>query len=343
MRPPAFWWQRKGFTAALLAPAAGLYGALAARRLQQPGEQAPCPVICLGNFTVGGAGKTPAAIALARLLQESGAVPAFLTRGYGGRLAGPVVVDPAAHGAGEVGDEPLLLARTARTIVSRRRPAGARLCSEGGASIILMDDGLQNPSLRKDLTLALVDGATGIGNGACLPAGPLRAPLDAQWPKVDAVVVVGQGAAGEAVARAAEGQGKPVFQARIGPSMLAADAVRGRRVLAFAGIGRPEKLFRTLEEAGALVVHAQRFPDHHAYRISELQRLAAAAAAENLALITTEKDLVRIAGLGDPIVERITALPVTLSFEQEGALLDLVRAKLAAFNSPGSRAHRASV
>jgi tetraacyldisaccharide 4'-kinase len=169
-------------TATLLRPAAALYGAVAAARLRRPGVTAEVPVICVGNFTAGGAGKTPAALALAQLLREADHRPAFLTRGYGGRLPGPVRVDPERHGAGDVGDEPLLLARQHPTVVSRDRPAGARLCVEGGASVVVMDDGLQTRRLAKTLSVAVVDGAGGLGNGLCLPAGPLRAPLDAQWP-----------------------------------------------------------------------------------------------------------------------------------------------------------------
>src|SRR4051812_1975988 len=176
IRAPAFWWRAPGWEARLLAPFAALYGAGAARRLAQPGERVAIPVICAGNFVVGGAGKTPFAIELARRLVARGERPAFLTRGYGGSLAGPVAVTPA-HAAAEVGDEALLLAAHAPTVVARSRIGGARHAERDGASVIVMDDGLQNPSLAKDLSFALVDAEAGIGNGLVLPAGPLRAPL----------------------------------------------------------------------------------------------------------------------------------------------------------------------
>ncbi|MGU3542062.1 tetraacyldisaccharide 4'-kinase, partial [Methylobacterium sp. A52T] len=183
MRPPAFWAAGPDHPAArALAPVGAVYGALAARRMDRPGARAGCPVLCLGNFTLGGAGKTPAALAVAGLVAELGAAPAFLSRGYGGRLAGPVRVDPAHHAAADVGDEPLLLARLVPAIVARDRPAGAALCRSLGADVVVMDDGLQNPSLAKDLSLAVVDGPAGLGNGLPFPAGPLRAPLARQWP-----------------------------------------------------------------------------------------------------------------------------------------------------------------
>src|SRR5690348_2940661 len=164
MREPAFWWRKPGLAASLLAPLGALYGAVAARRMRRLGQRARAPVVCIGNLTVGGAGKTPTAIAAAQALREAGAKPAFLTRGYGGRLAGPVAVAPT-HDAADVGDEPLLLARVAPTVVARDRVAGAIAAVEAGADVIVMDDGFQNPALAKDLSLLVVDGRRGIGNG----------------------------------------------------------------------------------------------------------------------------------------------------------------------------------
>lgn len=329
MRAPPFWDKRTAsLPARLLRPVAALYGAAAAWRLRRPGERAPLPVICVGNFTVGGAGKTPAALTLARMLVERGEEPAFLSRGYGGRLAGPVRVDPAAHGPAEVGDEPLLLARAAPTIVSRDRRAGARACAKAGASVVVMDDGLQNPSLCKDRAVAVVDGTAGIGNGFCLPAGPLRAPLAAQWPLVDALVLVGAGPAGEAVAAEAARRGKAVFRARLDPDPGAAERICGRRVLAFAGIGRPEKFFETVERCGAELVERRPFPDHHAYAAGELNSLAEDAERTGLLPVTTEKDWVRIAALDAALARRISALPVTLAFEDEAPVRALLAAAL---------------
>ncbi|RDI57898.1 tetraacyldisaccharide 4'-kinase [Microvirga subterranea] len=320
MRAPAFWWQATPSSLAhLLRPASLIYGGIAGRRMRRPGIQAELPVICIGNFTAGGAGKTPTALAVADLLGAAGESPAFLSRGYGGKLAGPIEV-ARHHTATDVGDEPLLLARRARTIVSRDRPAGTRLAVEIGATVVVMDDGLQNPSLRKDCAIAVVDGATGIGNGLPLPSGPLRAPLAAQWRAVHAVLVIGSGTAGEAVAREAERYGKRAFFGRLAPDPAVAGSLRGKRVLAFAGIGRPGKFFDTLRECGAAVERMHAFADHHSFRMVDLERLRREARDAGLQAVTTEKDLARMAG--SHLAERWTdlmALPVRLTLEDESA------------------------
>ena len=314
MKAPAFWWRPPGAAAALLRPAAALYGAVAARRLGRAGASVGAPVICVGNVTVGGSGKTPTALALGAMLAAAGRKPGFLLRGYGGRLPGPVLVDPDRHDAAAVGDEALLLARAAPTVVSRDRPAGARLLLAGGADIVVMDDGLQNPSLAKDLSLAVFDGAVGIGNGLALPAGPLRAPLAAQWRLIDAVLVIGAGEPGDAIAAEAKRQGKPVLTARLEPDPAAAASLRGARVVAFAGIGRPEKLFATLAACGATLAATRAFADHHGFAERELAALAAEAKRAAATLVTTEKDAVRIG----PWASRfgIAALPVRLVFDE---------------------------
>lgn len=319
MRPPAFWSAEPGHPAArALAPLAALYGWRSAARMDRTGLAGPCPVICVGNFTLGGAGKTPTALALATMLRDLGATPAFLTRGYGGRLPGPVRVDPDRHGSPETGDEPLLLVRHAPTVVARDRVAGARLCVAAGADVIVMDDGLQNPALAKDLAFAVVDAGAGIGNGLVFPAGPLRVPLARQWRHVQGVVLVGDGAPGEAVAVQAAERGLPVHRACLMPS----GDWRGRRVLAFAGIGRPEKMFATLRAAGADVAGTRAFPDHHPYAGSELDALAAEAARLGADLVTTAKDHVR---LPPDFSGRVAVLPVTLAFDRPDGL----RAQLA--------------
>jgi tetraacyldisaccharide 4'-kinase len=331
MRAPAFWWrQDSSLLARLLRPPAALYGAVAARRLRQPGRPAERPVICIGNFTVGGAGKTPAALAVARLLAAAGEAPFFLTRGYGGRLAGPVRVDPAVHTARDVGDEPLLLARAFPTIVARHRSDGAQLAAAGGASLVIMDDGLQNPALAKDLAFAVVDAAVGTGNGLTLPAGPLRAPLAAQWPHVSALITVGAGAPGAALADEAKARNKAVFGGRLRPDAVAAASVRGRGVLAFAGIGRPEKFFATLRETGANVVRERPFADHHPYTPAEVRAIIAEARAGGLVAVTTEKDRVRIAALADlgSAADDIRVLPVRLVFDHESAVVRLLLQKV---------------
>ncbi|MDP4004065.1 tetraacyldisaccharide 4'-kinase [Methylobacterium sp. NEAU K] len=320
MRPPRFWAAGADHPAArCLAPLGAAYGALTARRMDRTGARAACPILCLGNFTLGGAGKTPAALAVAALVAELGRAPAFLSRGYGGRLAGPVRVDPDRHGAAEVGDEPLLLARRAPTIVSRDRPAGAALCRSLGADAIVMDDGLQNPSLAKDLAWAVVDGGAGIGNGLPFPAGPLRAPLERQWPHVAGLILVGDGAPGEAVARMAERRGLAVHRARLDAD---SSELVGRRCLAFAGIGRPEKFFATLRGTGAALVGMRSFPDHHPYRAAELAALAADAERLGADLVTTEKDAVRLPA---DFAARVRVLRVRLVPDDPDALRRQVR------------------
>src|SRR4051794_20082940 len=249
--------------------------------MARPGVRAAVPVICVGNVTVGGAGKTPTALALAAMLVEMGRRPFVLIRGYGGRLPRPVRIEPERHGPTDVGDEALLLARAAPTIVSRDRPAGAALAVAQGADVILMDDGLQNPSLAKDLTLAVFDGAVGVGNGLCLPAGPLRAPLAAQWPRIDAALVIGNGAPGDAVAAQA-GLSVPVFRAALLPDPRVAAALTGKPVLAFAGIGRPAKFFETLRCCGAMLTETRSFPDHHPFTAAEIGTLLDVAERKGL-------------------------------------------------------------
>ena len=333
MRAPVYWWRpRPSPVAHLLRPPALLYGAVAGWRMRRSGKAAETPVVCVGNFTVGGAGKTPAALALARMLAAEGQQPFFLTRGYGGRLTGPVRVDGTVHSATEVGDEPLLLARAFPAVVARDRPAGADLAAREGASVIVMDDGLQNSSLAKDLALAVVDGATGVGNGLCLPAGPLRAPLRTQWRRVDAVIVVGEGAPGAALAREAGARDKPVFRARLEPDAAAAGQLRGRKVFAFAGIGQPDKFFATLQRCGAVVVRRKSFPDHHPYGADEIRAILAEAKAADLQPVTTEKDFARIAALpgAAPQAGTIRVLPVRLVFDNDKTLRAMVRERLSA-------------
>jgi tetraacyldisaccharide 4'-kinase len=336
MRDPAFWWTKPGAAAAVLAPAAACYGAVTARRMAQRGCKAPVPVICVGNFTVGGAGKTPTAIALARILKQEGHRPFFLSRGYGGRVAGPVRIDAALPGecrkaawtAAEVGDEPLLLAGVAPAIVARDRPAGVRAASADGADAIIMDDGLQNPSVHKDFAVAVVDGRRGIGNGRIFPAGPLRAPLAAQFNRVDAVLVVGAvGPAADAVIAAARQRDLPVFYGDLQPDPEAVAALAGKPVLAFAGIADPGKFFTTLDACGIPAAVRTPFPDHHPYAAGELAGLLACAERRGLTLVTTEKDMARLSG--DPaaaeLVARSAVLPVVLKFRDAAGVEAMLR------------------
>jgi len=324
MREPASWWRPRG--GALLSPLGVIYGAVAARRMQSLGRSVGVPVICLGNLTVGGSGKTPAALTVGRLLLAAHQHPFFLTRGYGGQLAGPVRVDPAIHSAAAVGDEPLLLARLAPTIVARDRLDGARAARRGGATVIVMDDGFQNPSLVKELSILLVDSRRGIGNGRIIPAGPLRAPLKVQIARAQAIVVVGPHAAPGAVTECASRYNVALFHGHLEPDRDTLAAFRGRKVLAFAGIADPEKFFTTLAEGGVVIAGRASFPDHHRYSAAEAMALIARADAENLMLVTTEKDLARLTG--DPhltqLAARTSALPVRLVIDEQEQFQQMV-------------------
>lgn len=317
---PRFWWRAPGLASTLLAPFGAAVGAVALARMATAGGTVDAPVLCIGNPTVGGAGKTPTAIALLGLVAARGGRPFALLRGHGGSLKGILRVDPARHAAAEVGDEALLLARHAPTIVAGGdRLGGARLAVAQGATHIVMDDGFQNPSLHKDVALLVVDGAAGIGNGCVTPAGPLRAPLGPQIRRADAVLVVGEGAAGETVAQAAGVAGLRVLRGRLAPDADAVAALRGVPLLAFAGIGRPEKFFATLEAEGLTVAGRRAFPDHHPYAVAEIDALAAEARKRGARLVTTEKDKVRLAAPASAGPE-IAALPVMLELDAPSAL-----------------------
>ena len=292
---PAFWFAPEpGLLARSLSPLGWLYGGICARRMARPGLAVAVPVVCIGNFTIGGSGKTPMAIHVAQLLQACGFKPFFLSRGYGGQAHPvPLAVDCLRHTASQVGDEPLLLAQTAPVIVSADRVAGAGAAIALGADCLILDDGLQNPALAKSLSLTMVDGTTGFGNGLCLPAGPLRARLAAQWPHVAAVVIVGTGAAGQAAAQLALAARRVVIQASLVPDPVIAETLRGRKIVAFAGIGRPDKFFGSLEATNARIVARHAFRDHHVYRPREIALLQAQALAQGALLVTTQKDLAR--------------------------------------------------
>jgi len=321
VRAPRFWYSAPGAAAAALAPAAAAWTWRPRRRLARaPAERPRVPVVCVGNLTAGGAGKTPVALAIAERLCADGLAVHMLTRGYRGRARGPLSVDPAVHDAGAVGDEALLLAAAAPTWVARDRAAGARAAAAAGARAIVMDDGFQNPSLAKDLSILVVDGETGFGNGRVMPAGPLREPPADGLARADAVVVLGEDRAG--VARAAAGRdfGRgplPVLTGRLRPPEAEAAAWRGRDVVAFAGIGRPEKLFDTLEAAGARLVARVGFPDHHAYTPEEVMRLLEMAAAAGATPVTTAKDRVR---LPEAVRGSVAVLPVAVAWDEPARL-----------------------
>ena len=330
MREPGFWWRKTGLQAALLAPVAAGYGAVAARRMMRTGARADVPVLCVGNFTLGGTGKTPTVMAIAHMLTAAGETPFCLSRGYGGNVAGPKLVDVHHDPSDQVGDEALLLARAAPTIVSRDRVAGAALAKSQGASVIVMDDGLQNPSLHKDFTLAVVDGTRGIGNGLVFPAGPLRAPLHTQLDHTDALLIMGDDEGARDIVALAEMRRLPVLHGRLVPDHGAVETLKGRKVLAFAGIGNPEKFFNSAEDAGIAVTQCKAFADHHRFTAEEAAKLEMDADSEGLALLTTEKDRARMTG--DPalhaLAEQVHVLPVALELEEPEKLQALVRGAL---------------
>jgi tetraacyldisaccharide 4'-kinase len=330
MQAPAFWWRKAGLAAASLAPVAWLYGFVAARRMGQRGRAVGIPVVCIGNFTVGGAGKTPTALAVARMLTDSGERPVFLTRGYGGRLPGPVRVDADRHSAQDVGDEPLLLARVAPTLVARDRVAGAAAAQAAGASVIVMDDGFQNPSLAKQCSVLVIEGDRSLGNGNVIPAGPLRAPLGTQLGHAHALLTIGDGVAAAPVAASAARRGLSLFRGRLVPDPATAAACAGSPVLAFTGIGNPEKFFATLDAAGIAAPVRRAFPDHHRYSASEAAALIREAEQNKLSLLTTEKDAARLTGdrALTALRERVRVLPVTLAIDQEDAFRQFLLTRL---------------
>lgn len=313
MRAPDFW-RRDGPIPRLLSPVSAIWRCAAARRLRAASPaRAGVPVVCIGNLVAGGAGKTPVALSVAAVLAARGMTPHFLSRGYGGTDAGPLCVDPDAHDAARVGDEPLLLAAQAPTWVARDRIAGAKAAVDAGADILVMDDGFQDPALHKTVSLVVVDGAYGFGNGRVMPAGPLREPLEAGLARAQAAAIVGEDRAG--AARAIGGR-VPVLAARFVP-VAGADAISGRRVVAFAGIGRPAKFFETLAGMGCEIVEAHAFADHHPYRAEEAMRLVDRAAEAGAIPVTTEKDAVRLPPDARRMVE---VLRVTLEWRNTAAL-----------------------
>ena len=331
------WWYADGghWQAALLKPIASVYGAVAQWRYARVTPyRAKLPVICVGNFTAGGTGKTPMSLLIADLVEATGGAPWFLSRGYGGRLDGQERVDPARHTAAEVGDEPLLLAARAPTVISRNRRLGAEFIERQAPAnaVIIMDDGLQNPALAKDLTIAVVDGSRGFGNGCVIPAGPLRAPLAFQLGLANVIVINGATGARARERLATIAQSKPLPQ-------LSAQAVpqgdtswpKGVKVVAYAGIANPERFFGLLERLGATVVERVAFGDHQSLSNADAEALIALARKNGAQLITTEKDFVRLTGLDRARIELRTkskTLPILLEMPDHD--LDVLTAKIAA-------------
>ena len=318
MRAPEFW--NSGTLAAktcaaLLSPCGALYGAsVRFRESRARPYRARALVICVGNLTAGGSGKTPVAIALGDRLAARGNI-VFLSRGYGGRLEGPVIVDPLRHDARHVGDEPLLLARRHMTVVARNRADGARLADANGADCIVMDDGFQNFSVVKDFSLLVVDAENPFGNGKLIPAGPLREPVRSGLSRANAIILTGSGDV------ALPPFNGPILRAQFVPENL--ERMRGRKVMAFAGIGRPGKFFSMLSDYGVELTGARAFPDHHMFTAGELVELKQHAANSDALLVTTEKDFVRLDSSQRDGIE-----PVAIDAKFDGPLPESIFARL---------------
>lgn len=285
---PDFWDRPPGLAARLLTPLGGAWNAFGClyRAISHP-YRAPVPVVCVGNLVAGGAGKTPVVLSLAERLAARGVRVAVVTRGYGGAFAGPLRVDPLRHDWREVGDEALLIAERAPCWIARNRARGVHEAALSGAGAILLDDGFQNPTVEKTLSLIVVDAAYGFGNGRVIPAGPLRESLTCGLSRAGAIVLVGDGLVPSAVK-----DRQVILQATLEP--LEASRFAGRSLFAFAGIGRPEKFFATLRGIDARVVATRAFPDHHPYTAAEIDALRRAADQAGAQLVTTKKDIVRL-------------------------------------------------
>lgn len=340
MRAPEHWQAGNHWLARALAPVASLYAAITRRRARMVVPQrVSIPVVCVGNITAGGSGKTPVAIAIAKRLAGLGEQPTFLTRGYGGRLPGPLLVDAEKSHAIDVGDEPLLLARSFTTVVSANRPKGAEMAANGGASVVVMDDGFQNPSLHKDAGIVVIDAGVGVGNGRLIPAGPMRETTDDALSRAHCLVVMGTGRAADEVVSRARALDLPVFAGKLAPSGDA-EQWRGKRVLAFAGIGRPQKFFDTLDSLGADICETQVFGDHHGFTDDEAQALLSRARDGALTLVTTEKDMARLSGSGHSgalaeLRAHAHTLPVEVIFDDPQALDQLLKARINAASRAG--------
>lgn len=336
MRPPGFWTNppdAPGVLARALAPLGALTAAITARRMAKAGAYRPaCPVICVGNLTVGGAGKTPTVTACVEGLARLGARAVVLSRGHGGRLQGPVLVDARRHRAGDVGDEPLLLAAFAPVVVAKDRAAGARFAETlPGTDVLVLDDGFQNPGIAKDVSIVVVDAATGFGNGRCLPAGPLREPVAAGLARGSVLLSLGDAAAQTAFrARWGHVVQLPHLTAEVRPLVTGMDW-NGARVLAFAGIARPEKFFATLRALGADLCAEVPLDDHQPLPEPLLVRLERQAAAAGAQLVTTEKDAVR---LPPGWRGRVISLPVRLVPDDAAAFEAMLRSDLRGRDGP---------
>lgn len=328
LKTPAFWYDQdtpaRKLAAAALYPASLAYRAgYALHQISKAPQEPALPVLCVGNIVAGGSGKTPVALALMDMVrtEKIAATPCFLSRGYGGHLDGPAAVDPTRHSAADVGDEPLLLARHAPAFISRDRAAGAALAAAAGHDLAIMDDGLQNPGIRRTRSIVVIDGEKGLGNGLCLPAGPLREMPAAGMAKADAFVLLGDDKH-DIIARLPAG--KPVFRAKLAPPPDWRPE-RGASYIAFAGIAYPEKFRKTALDQGLAVAGFHAFPDHYAYGARDIEKLLSEAREKNARLLTTEKDAARLPPgfSGDVPVD---ILPVRAVWEEPGGVRSFLSA-----------------
>jgi tetraacyldisaccharide 4'-kinase len=329
---PPFWWEKPDWRARALYPLSRIYSFVATRRMiNARREKLDVPVLCVGNFTVGGTGKTPVAIALAKQAKKMHLTPGFLSRGYGGSIHDSHVVDRKRDSARQVGDEPLLLSDHAITATSPYRVAGAKLLMQRGCDFLIMDDGFQSAQIHMDYALVVVDGRYGIGNGHVLPGGPLRARLIDQVRFATGIVRMGEDKAGEAVVRQAARAGRPIFEAWT--RARGADKFVNRRFLGFAGIGHPDKFFDTVAKVGGTIVMSRSFPDHHFYSNDELRELVHTAEAAELELITTAKDFARLRNGIAPqeLLEKVNVLEIDAVFENALATRRIIEETLAAW------------
>ena len=336
LHPPSWWQDDTGhILPKYLNPLGQIYGqAVKWRFLYTKPYQSKLPVICIGNFTLGGTGKTPLSIKLSEVLKELGWEPSFLSRGYKGQIAGPLLVSKKEHNAKDVGDEPLLLSHHAPTIISKNRVEGVWLIEQRSSNIIIMDDGFQNPTVQKNLSLIAIDSATGLGNGRIFPAGPLRAPLEFQLPKADAIIITGSNEKEKSkirdLLRADYNFKKPILSGHLSAPNNT-EWLQEKPILAYAGIGRPEKLFQSLEDAGGKVIRRIPFPDHHNFTKKDADHLTELALKDDLQLVTTEKDHVRIDELGSHQLRALKRMsrpfPVKFKFEKgdEERLISLIK------------------
>lgn len=330
---PPFWWQRPGVQSALLSPIGWVYGRVARRIMDKKVRKTvDAAVICVGNFTVGGSGKTPTALTLADAAIARGLKPGFLSRGYGGAVRHARAVDLVRDTARLVGDEPMLLAQKAITVVSANRVEGAELLVAEGCDLIIMDDGFQSASLVFDQALLVVDARRGIGNGRVFPAGPVRAPVIDQVRHADALVVVGEGDGADPMIRMAARAAKPIHLARLEPRN--AEQLLNQNCLAFAAIGDSGKFFTTLEQANVRVASRQGFPDHHHFASDEVDDLLAEAELYGLQLVTTSKDHVRLmSGHGNALelAQKCAVLDIEMVFDSPHVADAILDAAIAGF------------